>query len=90
VRREVKDQITSLWLVSKADLDKAEARLASLLGAATGPVRKAATPPRRRGRASASAAPTPEGHAKKAPPRGRREEGAGQELGRREGHEKQA
>ena len=42
VRREVKDQITGLGLVSKADLDKAERRLSSLLGAATGPVRKAA------------------------------------------------
>jgi polyhydroxyalkanoate synthesis regulator phasin len=31
VRREVKDQITNLGLVSKADLDKAEARLSSLL-----------------------------------------------------------
>ena len=57
VRREVKQQITSLGLVSKADLDKAEARLASLVGAATKPVRKAAAegarraqepPPRRR------------------------------------------
>jgi polyhydroxyalkanoate synthesis regulator phasin len=42
VRREVKEQITSLGLVSKSDLDKAEARLASLFDAATGPVRKAA------------------------------------------------
>jgi polyhydroxyalkanoate synthesis regulator phasin len=32
VRREVKDQITNLGLVSKADLDKAEARLSALLG----------------------------------------------------------
>ena len=42
VRREVKEQITGLGLVSKADLDKAEARLSSLLGAAAAPVRKAA------------------------------------------------
>jgi polyhydroxyalkanoate synthesis regulator phasin len=42
VRREVKEQITSLGLVSKSDLDKAEARLASLFDAATAPVRKAA------------------------------------------------
>jgi polyhydroxyalkanoate synthesis regulator phasin len=42
VRREVKEQITSLGLVSKTDLDKAEARLASLFDAATAPVRKAA------------------------------------------------
>jgi polyhydroxyalkanoate synthesis regulator phasin len=38
VRREVKEQITSLGLVSKADLDKAEARLSSLLRT---PARKA-------------------------------------------------
>jgi heparin binding hemagglutinin HbhA len=42
VRREVKEQITSLGLVSKSDLDKAEARLAALFEAATAPVRKAA------------------------------------------------
>jgi polyhydroxyalkanoate synthesis regulator phasin len=42
VRREVKNQITSLGLVSKADLDKAEARLASLVSTASAPVRKAA------------------------------------------------
>jgi polyhydroxyalkanoate synthesis regulator phasin len=43
VRREVKDQITSLGLVSKADLDKAEQRISALLGTATGPVRKASS-----------------------------------------------
>jgi len=42
VRREVKAQISSLGLVSKADLDKAEARLAALFDAATAPVRGAA------------------------------------------------
>ncbi len=42
VRREVKEQISNLGLVSKADLDKAEARLARLIGTATEPVRKAA------------------------------------------------
>ena len=42
VRREVKQQITSLGLVSKTDLDKAEARIAALMGTASGPVRKAA------------------------------------------------
>lgn len=42
IRREVKDQITNLGLVSKEDLDKAEARLSALIGVATGPVRKAA------------------------------------------------
>ncbi len=45
VRKEVKQQITSLGLVSKADLDKAEQRISNLLGAATGPVRKAAKAP---------------------------------------------
>jgi polyhydroxyalkanoate synthesis regulator phasin len=42
VRREVKDQITNLGLVSKGDLDKAEERLAGLISSATGSVRKAA------------------------------------------------
>jgi polyhydroxyalkanoate synthesis regulator phasin len=42
VRREVKNQITSLGLVSKADLDKAEARLSALVSTASAPVRKAA------------------------------------------------
>jgi hypothetical protein len=42
VRREVKEQITSLGLVSKTDLDKAEARLTSLFDAATAPMRRAA------------------------------------------------
>ena len=42
IRREVKEQITNLGLVSKADLDKAEERLAKLIGTATAPVRKAA------------------------------------------------
>ena len=59
VRREVKEQITSLGLVSKADLDKAEQRISALLGAATGPARKAA------GQAS-SAAKKATGSAKKA------------------------
>ena len=60
VRREVKEQITGLGLVSKADLDKAEARLSSLLGAAAAPVRKAAdsasSAASAAGRASATAA----------------------------------
>ena len=42
VRREVKQQITSLGLVSKADLDKAEARLSNLVSTAAKPVRTAA------------------------------------------------
>ncbi|MDP1820873.1 MAG: hypothetical protein Q8K58_13430 [Acidimicrobiales bacterium] len=73
VRREVKDQITNLGLVSKDDLDKAEQRLSSLFDAATAPVRKAAdrvptgpTP----AKAAASQAPVvkaPEAPAEKAP-----------------------
>ena len=50
VRREVKEQITNLGLVSKADLDKAEERLARLIGTATAPVRNAAkkaSPPKK-------------------------------------------
>jgi polyhydroxyalkanoate synthesis regulator phasin len=43
VRREVKEQITNLGLVSKADLDRAEERIAKLIGTATAPVRKAAS-----------------------------------------------
>ncbi len=42
VRKEVKEQITNLGLVSKADLDKAEARLAKLIDTATAPVRSLA------------------------------------------------
>ena len=65
VRREVKEQITSLGLVSKADLDKAEARISSLLGAASAPVRKAAdSASSAAGRASATAK---KATAKKAP-----------------------
>ena len=60
VRREVKDQITNLGLVSKADLDRAEQRLASLIGAATGPVRKATS------RTTAKQAPAKKATAKKA------------------------
>ena len=61
VRREVKEQITSLGLVSKADLDKAEQRLATLIGAATSPVRKAAE------RVPTKKAPAKKATAKKAP-----------------------
>jgi polyhydroxyalkanoate synthesis regulator phasin len=68
VRREVKDQITNLGLVSKADLDKAEERLSALLEAATGPVRKAAdrmSP----GNQETSAAPAPTAPEKATPAR---------------------
>ena len=65
IRREVKDQITNLGLVSKADLDKAEERLAALIGVATGPVRKAAdrVPTRKAG--AAKQAPAKKATAKK-------------------------
>ena len=43
VRTEVRSQITGLGLVSKADLDKLEARVAGLFGAATKPAKAAAT-----------------------------------------------
>jgi polyhydroxyalkanoate synthesis regulator phasin len=68
IRREVKDQITNLGLVSKADLDKAEERLAALIGAATGPVRKAAdrVPTRRAATTSKAAASSTKATAKKA------------------------
>lgn len=42
VRTEVRSQITGLGLVSKADLDKLEARVAGLFGAATKPAKAAA------------------------------------------------
>ncbi len=41
VRHEVRQQITSLGLASQADLDRIEARISSLLGSASAPVRKA-------------------------------------------------
>jgi polyhydroxyalkanoate synthesis regulator phasin len=64
VRREVKQQITSLGLVSKADLDKAEARLASLLRS---PVKKAAARKPAPKTAAAKKAPAKKTAAKKAP-----------------------
>ena len=69
VRREVKQQITSLGLVSKADLDKAEARIASLVGTATKPARTAAAkvPGRPAKKAPAKKAPAKKAAAKKAP-----------------------
>jgi 4-nitrophenyl phosphatase len=57
VRDEVKAQIANLGLVSKADLDKMEARVASIVDSATAPVRKA----------TAKAAPAKKAPAKKAP-----------------------
>lgn len=61
VRKEVKEQITNLGLVSKADLDKAEQRLASLIGVATGPVRQVAE------KTTGKKAPAKKAAAKKAP-----------------------
>ncbi len=56
VRREVKQQITSLGLVSKADLDKAEERLSRLIDTATAPVRKVVDAATAGGKASAKKA----------------------------------
>ncbi|MEO7573599.1 MAG: hypothetical protein ABIX10_14290 [Acidimicrobiales bacterium] len=42
VRAEVRAQITSLGLVSQADLDRIERRISSLLGTATAPAKRAA------------------------------------------------
>ena len=67
VRREVKQQITSLGLVSKADLDKAEARIASLVSTAAAPVRAAAKKAPSVGKATAKKAPAKKAAAKKAP-----------------------
>ena len=63
VRQEVRSQITGLGLASKSDLDRLEARIAGLFGAASKPVKQAAT-------ATSSAAKTATGRtssAKKAP-----------------------
>jgi len=64
IRREVKEQITNLGLVSKGDLDKAEERLAKLIGTATAPVRKAAKSAKK---AAPSRKPAKKAAAKKAP-----------------------
>ena len=64
IRREVKEQITNLGLVSKADLDKAEERISSLIDAAAAPVRKAAD--RVPTRKPSSSAPAKKAPAKKA------------------------
>ncbi|MGH9085323.1 MAG: phasin family protein [Acidimicrobiales bacterium] len=44
VRKEVRNQITSLGLASKSDLDRLEARIASLFGAAPAAKKAAARP----------------------------------------------
>jgi polyhydroxyalkanoate synthesis regulator phasin len=67
VRDEVKTQIANLGLASKADLDKMEARLATLVDTATAPVRKATAPVRKTTRKGAAAkAPAAKKAAKKA------------------------
>ena len=71
VRREVKQQITSLGLVSKADLDKAEARISKLVSTASKPVRSAAAKAPSVGKPAATTAakkaPATKATAKKAP-----------------------
>jgi polyhydroxyalkanoate synthesis regulator phasin len=68
VRREVKQQITGLGLVSKADLDKAEARIAKLVATAATPVRTAAAKaPSVRKAPATKAAPAKKAAAKKTP-----------------------
>jgi 4-nitrophenyl phosphatase len=66
VRDEVKTQITNLGLASKADLDKMEARLATLVDTATAPVRKATAPVRTAAKATAKATATKAPAVKKA------------------------
>ena len=67
VRREVKQQITGLGLVSKADLDKAEARIANLVATASAPVRAAAKKAPSVRPPAAKKAPAKKTAAKKAP-----------------------
>ena len=67
VRREVKQQITSLGLVSKADLDKAEARISKLVSTASKPVRTAAAKAPSVRKATPAKAPAKKAAAKKAP-----------------------
>ena len=69
VRSEVRDQITGLGLVSKADLDKLEARIAGLFGAATKPAKAAAkkAAPKATKKAPAKKAAAKRPAAKKAP-----------------------
>jgi polyhydroxyalkanoate synthesis regulator phasin len=62
VRKEVRAQITNLGLASQADLDKVEARIASLLGTATAPAKKAASA----GKSAVKKAPARKAPAKKA------------------------
>ncbi len=67
VRSEVRGQITNLGLATQADLDRIEKRLASLLGAATAPAKKAAARQAPAKQAPAKKAPAKKTAAKKAP-----------------------
>jgi len=66
VRKEVRAQITGLGLVSKDDLDKLEARIARLFGAATSPVKAAAKKAAPAKKTAAKKAPAKKAPAKKA------------------------
>src|SRR5688572_31332475 len=57
VRTEVRSQITGLGLVSKADLDKLEARIAGLFGGAARPAKAAATKAKPTAKAATKQAP---------------------------------
>ena len=62
VRTEVRQQITNLGLASQADLDRIEERIASVIGTATAPAKKATRPARK----AAKKATTRKAPAKKA------------------------
>jgi len=67
VRTEVRQQITNLGLASQADLDRIEQRIASVLGTATGPAKKATAPARQAAKkATAKRTPAKKTAAKKA------------------------
>jgi polyhydroxyalkanoate synthesis regulator phasin len=66
VRHEVREQITSLGLANKDDLDRIEERIASLVGAATAPAKKAATRAGATGRSTTKKAGAKKAPAKKA------------------------
>jgi polyhydroxyalkanoate synthesis regulator phasin len=65
VRKEVRAQITGLGLASKSDLDKLEARVAGLFGAATKPAKAAAKKARPAAKQAAKKAPAKKAAAKK-------------------------
>ena len=65
VRKEVRAQITGLGVASKADLDKLEARIAGLFGAATKPAKAAAKKAKPAAKAATKKAPAKKAAAKK-------------------------